>query len=75
MFVINQSYIWDRVSLWSGELLIAWVIKSAYDRLPQAFRLDAFVPQLPEEEVEKFDEDEWLRLVDNIDELLLLGWW
>lgn len=35
-----QSYICDKVSLFSGVLSMARVIRSAYDWLPHAFRLD-----------------------------------
>lgn len=41
-FCTIHSYIWLSVSLLSGAELIACVIKSAYDKLPQALRRDEF---------------------------------
>lgn len=37
-----HSYIWDRVSLLSWAEVMAWVMRSAYDRFPHAFRREEF---------------------------------
>lgn len=41
-FCTIHSYIWLSVNLLSAAELMACVIKSAYDKLPQAFRRDEF---------------------------------
>lgn len=42
-FFTIQSYIWERVRRWSGALWMALVIKSAYDKFPQAFLREPFL--------------------------------
>lgn len=54
-FCIIHSYIWLNVNLFSDAELIACVIKSAYDKLPQALRRDEFFFDAPPVAVDNVD--------------------